>query len=68
MDKTAVKVPVKDLNKILKAYRTIGDFLEHYISPKSLYKEEFIKGIDIALTEVSRKKTKKVKDFSDFVS
>ncbi len=68
MDKTAVKIPIKDLNKILKAYHTIGDFLEQYIDPKLLYKEEFVEGMDVALTEVARKKSKRVKNFDNFVS
>ncbi len=66
--KTTVRVPVEDLNRILEAYHAIGRFLEHYIEPGILYKDEFVKGMETALNEVSRKETKLVKTFNHFVS
>ncbi len=62
-----VQVPIKELNKVLDAYHTIGRFLEHHIDLKMLYKEEFMKGMDTALNEVKRKKIKKVDTFRNFI-
>ena len=67
-NKTAVQVPIKEISKILEAYHTLDDFLKHYIEPRALYKADFVKGMNIAINEVSHKKTNKVKNFNDFVS
>ena len=66
--KGTVEISVEELNKILQAYHTIGSFLEHYVKPELLYKEEFTKGMDEALSEVARQKTQKVETFKDFIS
>lgn len=42
MKQTTVEIPIKKLNKILRAYYTIGDFLECYIDPRSLYQKEYL--------------------------
>ncbi|MDH5186804.1 MAG: hypothetical protein OEZ20_01230 [candidate division WOR-3 bacterium] len=67
-NKRVVEVPTKDFKRILKAYNTIGSFLEHYLGPELLYKKEFIKGMRHALNEVVRKKTKRVNDWESFRS
>ncbi|HCJ66871.1 MAG TPA: hypothetical protein DHV62_05970 [Elusimicrobia bacterium] len=66
--KNQVQVPAKELSKILKAYNTIGEFLETFLDRRVLYKEEFLQGLDQAVKEVGQHKTKKVKNFADFVS
>lgn len=66
--KNRVQIPAKELSKILKAYNTIGEFLETFLDRRVLYREEFFQGLDQAVKEVSERKTKKVKNFADFVS
>ena len=51
-----IEISVNELNKLLKAYRTLDDFLRQYIDLHYLYKEEFIKGMEDALQEVRFKK------------
>ena len=36
-----IRVPAVELSKILKAYNTIGDFLETFLDRRVLYKKEF---------------------------
>ncbi|MBI4722205.1 MAG: hypothetical protein HY769_04285 [Candidatus Stahlbacteria bacterium] len=64
-NKRVIEIPTKELNEILKAYNTIGNFLEQYIDPELLYKQEFTKGIKAAFDEIRCKKTKKVNKLKD---
>ena len=64
-NKGVIEISTKELNKILRAYNTIGTFLEHHIGRELLYKEEFTQGMEMAFREVREKQTKKVKCFKD---
>ncbi|MFH2070792.1 MAG: hypothetical protein ABIJ11_06240 [Elusimicrobiota bacterium] len=68
LTKNQVRVPANELSKILKAYNTIGEFLENFLDRRVLYKEKFLRGLDHAIKEVAHGKTKRVKNFTDFVS
>lgn len=46
----------------------MGEILSTLVDPHELYHQEFVKGLEHSLQEVSRKKTKPVHCFSDFVS
>ena len=63
--KAVVEISTEGLKKILEAYNTIGNFLEHYVAPEVLYKEEFARGMEVAFKEVHNKKTKKVRCLKD---
>jgi hypothetical protein len=67
-NKGVIEIPTEDLNEVLDAYRRIGKFLEHYVEPEMLYKNEFIKGMNHSLKEVSGKKTKKATNLKEFCS
>ena len=67
-NKRVIEIPTKELDEVLKAYNTIGNFLEHYIDPELLYKQEFTKGMESAFNEVRGKKTKKVTNLKDLGS
>lgn len=61
-------MPIRELNKIVKAYEIIGIFLGKFIDKKTLYKTEFIKGLDKSLKELTSKRTKTVKSFRNLIS
>lgn len=65
-NKSVVKVSTKEINKLLDAYNIISSFLEAHIKLEVLYKKEFIKGMQEALDEVNKNRTKKVESFKDF--
>ncbi|PIU83907.1 MAG: hypothetical protein COS68_01560 [Elusimicrobia bacterium CG06_land_8_20_14_3_00_38_11] len=67
LTKNQIRVPAGELSKILKAYNTIGDFLETFLDRRTLYKKEFSNGLTIAIKEVAHRKTKTVENFSDFI-
>ena len=60
-----IEVSVEELNKIIRAYRILGNFLDSFIDRRMLYKDEFTEGLDSALKEVAKKKTKSVKKIDD---
>ncbi len=66
--KGQVRVPAEELSKILRAYNTIGNFLETFLDRRILYKKEFKNGLDNAIKEVNHGRTKKVKNYTDFIS
>ncbi len=70
--KTSAAIPKalnrKDIHKLVKAYNTIGDILFSVLDPADVYSAEFDEGLEQSLKEVSKKRTKPVKSFSDFIS
>lgn len=70
--KTTTAIPKalnrKDIYKLVQAYNTIGDILFSVLDPAEVYSPEFIEGLEQSLNEVSKKRTKPVKNFSDFIS
>jgi len=67
-EKERVQIPNNELSKLIKAYNTIGEFLETFLDHKILYKEDFLHGLKQSVKEVLNKKTKKIATFNDFVS
>lgn len=60
-----VVISTKEMVKIVEAYNTIGDFIEQNVGPELLYKKEFIEGMDKAMKEVKKKRTRKVSNFKE---
>lgn len=63
-----VRVSREALAEIIRAYQTIGDFLETVVDRRDLYQKRFINGLDRALEEVRQKKTGKANSFREFIS
>jgi len=67
MKNISVRLSLQELNEILKAYHTIGIFLEKIISPNELYRDEFLKDLETARTEVETGAFEEVRTFDDFI-
>jgi len=68
INKDTHQITSKGITRILRAYNTIGEFLKTFLDKKTLYKKEFLKGLDNSLNDIVKGKTKKVKKFTDFIS
>jgi|GEM_PF-986403 hypothetical protein len=67
MKNITVELSQQELNEILKAYHTIRIFWEKIISPNELYRDEFLKGLETANTEVKTGAFEEVRTFEDFI-
>lgn len=56
------------LTELLESYRRLGELLEAIVGRDRIYRADFIKGLNQALSEVDSKKTRRVKSFADFIS
>lgn len=63
-----VRISREELAEIIQAYNKIGRFLETVISREDLYRKTFTDGLDRALDDVNKKKTRRVETFDEFVS
>jgi len=66
--RSSVKVSVKEIWRMIELYNTLGEFIEKFVDKKLIYKKEFINGLNEALKEIKKGKTKQVKNFTDFIS
>jgi hypothetical protein len=67
MKNITVQLSQQELNEIVKAYHTITFFLEKIVSPNELYRDEFLKDLEIAHTEVKTGAFEEVRTFDDFI-
>ena len=63
-----IRVSREALAEVIRAYHTIGDFLETAVDRRDLYQKRFMDGLDRALVEVRQKKTRRVNTFEEFIS
>ncbi len=55
------------LKEIIKAYQTLGEFLDAVVPKEKVYQKEFREGLEAALKEVKSNKTKKIQSFDEFI-
>lgn len=63
-----VRISRETLAEVIRAYHTIGDFLETVVDRRDLYQKRFTDGLDRALEEVRQKRTRRVNTFEEFIS
>jgi len=68
IESNKIELDEKDVNKLFKAYYNLTNMLETIFDKRILYEDEFIVGLDNSLKQVAQNKTKKVTNFSDFIS
>lgn len=61
------RVSRETLAEVIRAYQTIGDFLETMVDRRDLYQKRFMDGLDRALEEVHQRKTRKANTFKEFI-
>jgi hypothetical protein len=63
-----INISEEQLTKLIDAYKTIQEFLETAIPPKSLYRDEFLAGLSEADKDIHNKHMNKVHSLDDFIA
>lgn len=67
MSAITISLSVEQFTEIIKAYRTIQEFLETVVSPSELYQQEFLAGLKESDEDIRLKKMNEVRSFEDFM-
>ncbi|OQY57113.1 MAG: hypothetical protein DRR08_01310 [Candidatus Parabeggiatoa sp. nov. 2] len=67
MKSHTIQLSTTELTDILQAYNTLKTFLEKLISPNEIYRDDFLKGLQAAQSELDTGKLEEVKTFDDFI-
>jgi len=67
MKDVTLQLTANELTDILQAYNILKTFLEKLISPNEIYRDDFLKGLQAAQSEIETAQLEEVKTFDDFI-
>lgn len=64
----SIELSKSELLEVIKAYNILNNFIQKHILKEEIYSEEFLKSMDLVITELNQNNLTPVSNFESFIN